>query len=97
MKLLLLREKYPKTEFSGPYFPVFSPNTGKHGPEKTPHLDTFHTVLLLEISYRQKSHQVSRKREKLQSGAMYRVSTSQKTASDCSSQPLTHEDKKPNP
>ena len=29
---------------SGPYFPVFSPNTGKKGPEITPHLDTFHTV-----------------------------------------------------
>ena len=28
--------------FSGPYFPVFSPNTGKYGPEKTPYLDTFH-------------------------------------------------------
>ena len=40
--------------FSGPYFPaytrdteylsVFSPNKGKHGPEKTPFLDTFHKV-----------------------------------------------------
>ena len=30
--------------FSGSYFPVFSPNTGKHGPEKTPYLDTFHAV-----------------------------------------------------
>ena len=30
--------------FSGPYFLVFSPNTGKYGPEKTPHLDTFHAV-----------------------------------------------------
>ena len=29
---------------SGPYFPVFSPNTGKDGPEITPYLDTFHTV-----------------------------------------------------
>ena len=29
---------------SGPYFPVFNPNTGKYGPEITPHLDTFHTV-----------------------------------------------------
>ena len=27
---------------SGPYFPVFSPNTGKYGPEITLHLDTFH-------------------------------------------------------
>ena len=30
--------------FSGPYFPVFSPNTGKYGPEKTAYLDTFHAV-----------------------------------------------------
>ena len=31
--------------FYTPYFPVFSPNTGKYGPKKTPYLDTFHTVL----------------------------------------------------
>ena len=30
--------------FSGPYFPAFGPNTEKYGPEKTPYLDTFHTV-----------------------------------------------------
>ena len=30
--------------FSGPYFPVFNPNTGKYGPEKAPYLDTFHAV-----------------------------------------------------
>ena len=30
--------------FSAPYFPAFSPNTGKYGPEKTPNLDTFHAV-----------------------------------------------------
>ena len=29
---------------SGPYFPVFSRNTGKHGPEKTPYLDIFCAV-----------------------------------------------------
>ena len=34
--------------FSGPYFPVFSPNTGKYGPEKTPCLDIFHAVKVLE-------------------------------------------------
>ena len=28
--------------FSGPYFPAFSPNTGKYGAEKSPNLDTFH-------------------------------------------------------
>ena len=26
--------------FYGPYFPVYSPNTRKYGPEKTPYLDT---------------------------------------------------------
>ena len=42
---LPLCEKYPNTEFfSGAYFPVFSPNTGKYGPGKTPYLDTFHAV-----------------------------------------------------
>ena len=30
--------------FSGTYFPLFRSNTGKHGPEKTPYLDTFHEV-----------------------------------------------------
>ena len=30
--------------FSSPYFPVFSPNTGKYGPEITPYLDNFHAV-----------------------------------------------------
>ena len=38
--------------FPGPYFPVFSPNTWKYGPEKTSYLDTFHAVssLLLKGS-----------------------------------------------
>ena len=30
--------------FCGPYFPVFGLNMRKHGPEKTLHLNTFHTV-----------------------------------------------------
>ena len=30
--------------FSGPYFPVFSPNAEKYEPEKTPYLDAFHAV-----------------------------------------------------
>ena len=30
---------------SGLYLPVFNPNTGKYGPEITPHLDTFHALL----------------------------------------------------
>ena len=29
---------------SGPFFPVFSPNTGKYGPEIAPDLDTFQVV-----------------------------------------------------
>ena len=29
---------------SGSYFPAFGLNTGKYSPEKTPFLDTFHTV-----------------------------------------------------
>ena len=32
---------------SGPYFPVFSSNTGKYWPEITPYLDTFHAVIAL--------------------------------------------------
>ena len=38
----------PIQMFSGPYFAVFSPNTGKYGPQKTPYLDTFHTVVIVE-------------------------------------------------
>ena len=34
--------------FSGPYFPVFSSNTGKYVPGKTPYLDTYHSVKYLE-------------------------------------------------
>ena len=29
---------------SGPYFPVFSPNTRKYGPEIAPYFDTFRAV-----------------------------------------------------
>ena len=44
-----LSRKCPNTEFFlGLYFPVFgpvfSPNTEKHGPEKSPYLDSFHAV-----------------------------------------------------
>ena len=31
---------------SGPYYPVFGPQTGKYGPGKTLYLDTFHAVIL---------------------------------------------------
>ena len=33
--------------FSSPYFPVFSLDTGKYGPEKAPYLDIFHAVLCI--------------------------------------------------
>ena len=39
-----LREVSKCGVFSGPYFPVFIPNTEKYGPGKTPYLDTFHAV-----------------------------------------------------
>ena len=42
-----LREKCPNAEFFGPYFPLFSPNTGKYEPEKTPYLDIFHAVYVV--------------------------------------------------
>ena len=32
---------------------VFSPNTGKYGPEKTPYLDTFHAVSVKKITGKQ--------------------------------------------
>ena len=35
---------------SVPYFPEFSPNAGKYGPDITPYLDTFHAVYLNLIS-----------------------------------------------
>ena len=55
-----LRKKWPNTKFflvgifsySGwiqrdtEYLSVFSPNTGKYGPEKNPYLDNFHALLL---------------------------------------------------
>ena len=36
---------------SGPYFPVFSRNTGKYGPEITPHLNTFHAVRFIDLYF----------------------------------------------
>ena len=35
--------------FSGPYFAIFGLNTGKYGPEKTLHLETFYTVYVLHL------------------------------------------------
>ena len=46
-----LRENLPNTElFSGTYFAVFSPNTGKYGLEITPYLNTFHAVVLMQFN-----------------------------------------------
>ena len=51
-----LREKCPNTEFFRVRIflhysdlSVFSPNAGKHGPEKTPYLDNFHAVYEIEV------------------------------------------------
>ena len=44
LKILALREKYPTAELKTPYMPVFSSNTEKYRPEKTPYLDPFHAV-----------------------------------------------------
>ena len=61
--LIITAWKVPKYGvISGPYFPifglnrerygVFSPNTGKYGPEITPHLATFHAVIPKSIKER---------------------------------------------
>ena len=51
---ITLREKCPNMElflvrifpYSDSYLSVFSPDAGKYGPEITPHLDTFHAVVI---------------------------------------------------
>ena len=40
-----LREKCPNME----YLSEFSLNVGKHGPEKTPYLDTFHVAVVKSL------------------------------------------------
>ena len=42
--------------FSGPYFPVLSPNKGKYGPEKIMYLDTLFTQWTLDSTHR--SHRI---------------------------------------
>ena len=42
-----IRTEYREILRISPYISVFSPNAAKYGPEKTPYLDTFHTVLAL--------------------------------------------------
>ena len=51
MFLILKLKVFKYGVFSGPYFPVFSPNTGKYGPGKTPYLDLFHEVREKTIIY----------------------------------------------
>ena len=50
-----LREKCPIRSF---FWSVFSPNTEKYGPEKTPYLDNFHAVIYsvtrLQIRFRRR-------------------------------------------
>ena len=41
--------------FCGPYFPVFSPNMGKYGPEKTLYLDTFQAAINDQSSHQKES------------------------------------------
>ena len=42
-----LREKCPNKEFFWSVFSVYGLNTGKYGPNKTPYLDTFHTLYFI--------------------------------------------------
>ena len=57
--ILTLREGCSNTEFFLVRIFLYSvsPNRGKNGPEKTPYLDTFHTVWILKISFFQNFHQ----------------------------------------
>ena len=41
------------TEYRDLLMSVFSPNTGKYGPVKTPYLNTFHAVLALAHTHHQ--------------------------------------------
>ena len=46
-----MREKCPnRVFFSGSYFPTFSPNTGKYGQEKDPHLDNLHAAYKSKVT-----------------------------------------------
>ena len=48
MKSVQIRSSWKVFKYrvcSGPYFPIFGQNTRKYGPEKTPYLDSFHTVI----------------------------------------------------
>ena len=45
LQIFLARKVSQYGVFCGPYYSVISPNTGKHGPEKTLSLNTFHAVV----------------------------------------------------
>ena len=45
MKIVQIRS------FSGPYFPVFALNMGKHGPEKTLYLNIIRTVITGDLGF----------------------------------------------
>ena len=52
-------------DFSGPYFSVFSPNTGKYGPEITPYFDTFHAVSTTLDQLKQRLNKVNLQKKKI--------------------------------
>ena len=53
-----------KEVFSGPYFPVFSPNTRKYGPEKTACLDTLCKAKEFEILVKRYFNDISGRKVK---------------------------------
>ena len=59
--------------FSGSYFPVFSPNTGKYTPEKTPYLDTFHEVEKEQFGFSLSSTQYYQLNEGKSSRCIYKT------------------------
>ena len=69
-----LRENCPNMEFfSGPYFPIFSPNVGKYRPEKPPYLGTFHAVYWPGSSWYSAFVFLTNEDPKLWKGAVYKM------------------------
>ena len=52
-----LRKKCPNTEF---FLVIFSPNTGKYGPEKTLYLNTFYAVRFFFTNSKHSTHHNSK-------------------------------------
>ena len=50
---------------SGPYFPVFSSNTEKQGPEINPYLDIFHAMRFTKKTYWRMQTNLNRKKKPL--------------------------------